>query len=255
MNAYGLVYDRRIAAPRWGLPFLRGPAIVVPLEDIAPDIAGAALLSGGREIAALSLVRRGGRSGELVLTPAAPPHGRLRFSIVVRYTDGIQLVDDKVDGQVLAASELAIRFTEHGTVRVDLPVPLAVTPALLDPTGYRLVAVEGPPVRIRSVGRELRRPDAGGQVRRVDDPSYLELFVAPSPSGTYRLEVPALRTRDGATFGPASSTFQARLVKRGFGERTLGPRTAHAHELAPGVVLSALFAEDERAAGRGGRDE
>lgn len=251
MNAYALVYDRQIARPAWSAPFLRGGRVVVPLGRLDRDIHAAVLLQGSRHVTAPRLANRGDGTGELIFTPGDSVTGRFSFVAHVRYSDGIQHVEDTVDAEVLAAAELAVRYTEHGTVRVDLPVPLAVTPALLDPAAYRIVPLEGPPLRVRTVGREMRRPDAEGRIRSVDAPTYLELFVTPHAAGTYRLELPALRTYAGRTFGPASGTFVARLVKRSLGERTLGPRSAHGHELAPGVVLSALFAEDERAGGHG----
>jgi len=254
MSAYAFAYDRQIGAPTSSRPFLQNGQICVPLVGLDPDIATASMQSG-HGIASLALDNRRDGTGVLALTPTRTPTGRYAFDLVVRYSDGIQHVDDKLAGEVVAPSELRITFTEHGTVRVDLPVALAVTPALTDATAYGIDALEAasPPMRVRSVGREERRVDGqAGLVRPVDDPTYLELFVAGEASGEYRLHLPALRTFAGGAFGPTSGTFFARLVKRGFAERTLGPRSAHAHELAPGVVLSALFAEDERAGGRGG---
>jgi hypothetical protein len=252
MNAYPFVYDRRIARPEASRPFVRGAAILIPLLRLDRDLVGAELLPGSRGIARIALENHRDGTGELVLAPSGAMRGRYGFTLAARYTDGIQHVDDKLDGEVFAAAELAIRFTEHGTVRVDLPVPLAVTPALTDPSAYAITAFDGgAPMHIRSVGREERRPDAAGRVRGIDDPTYLEFFVSTAAIGVFRLDLPLLRTREGGAFGPASGLFSARLVKRGFAERTLGPRSAHAHELAPGVVVSALFAEDERAAGRG----
>ena len=254
MNAYPLVYDRRLARPAWGPPFVRARLIVLPLARLDTDVVIAELLSS-RGVAAISIANRGDGTGELLLVPSAPLRGQYPFSLAVRYSDSIQHDDDKLDAVALVPGELPITFTEHGTVRVDLPVALAVTPALTDATAYGIDALEAasPPMRVRSVGREERRVDGqAGLVRPVDDPTYLELFVAGEASGEYRLHLPALRTFAGGAFGPTSGTFFARLVKRGFAERTLGPRSAHAHELAPGVVLSALFAEDERAGGRGG---
>ncbi len=257
MNAYRLVYDRQIVRPAWGPPFLRGDRIVLPLFGLDRDIVSVTLLPGCQGIARAELANLGRGTGDLLLFPSAPLIGRYAFALAVRYSDGIQSVDDKLEGEVRAkGAPLRIRFTEHGTVRVDLPVGLAVTATLTEPATYRMETVEAgaAPMQVRSVGREERRPDAVGVVRPVSDPTYLELFVTGGVTGTYRLHLPALPTATGGVFGPASGTFVARLVKRGFAEKTLGPRSAHAHELATGVVLSAMFAEDERCGGReGGR--
>ncbi len=254
MNAFVLVPDAQLARPVCGPAFLRENVIVVPLRALDRDISSAELLAGTRGVTAVHLCNDGRGQGALELVPAAPLVGRYPLGLLVRYSDGIQHVDDQVDTVVLAPSAaLRIRFTEHGTVRVDLPVSVAITPALTDRGAYRVEATEPgrAPLEVRSVGREERRADAQGVLRAVSAPTYLELFVSGAP-GSYRLHLPALRTIDGGVFGPASGTFVARLVKRGFAERTLGARSAHAHELAPGVVFSALFAEDERAGGREG---
>jgi hypothetical protein len=254
VNAYTLVYDRQIAPPAWGRPFVRAGAIVLLLTGLDRVLRTADLLPGSRGIARVSLVNRGDRTGELRLAPSGALRGSYAFALVVRYSDSIQHADDKLEGEEVAAAELAIRFTEHGTVRVDLPVALAVTPALMEPTRYRLEPLDGAaPLQVRTVGREERRMSvATGRIEAVDDPTYLELFVTPAQAGRHRVHLPALATRGGGVYGPVSGEFVARLVKRGFAEKTLGPRAAHAHELAPGVVFSAIFAEDERAGGRGG---
>ena len=255
MNAYALVYDRQLAAPLRARPFFSGGKVRIPLSGLDRDIAAATLRSA-QGIAALALDNRGDGTGELALTPAGTPPGRFAFDLVVRYSDGIQHVDDKLAGELIVPAELAIRFTEHGTVRVDFPFALAVAPALVDPGSYRIEALEARsvPLRIRSVGREERRIDpATGRPIPVSDPRYVELFVLPEASGAYRLTISPLLAFAGGMAGPWSGSFTARLVKRAFAERTIGPHAAHAHELPPGVVLSALFAEDERAGGRGGR--
>jgi hypothetical protein len=254
VNAYSFTYDRQIARPAPGPPVVRGSAIVLPLAALDRDLRTAELLPGCRGIAGLALVNRGDGRGELRLTPPSALRGRYPFALVLRYSDGIQHVDDKLEGEVFVAAELVIRFTEHGTVRVDLPVTLAVTPALTEPGRYRLEPLDGGrPLQIRTVCREERRLNrATGRVEPIDDPMYLELFVTPQLSGRHRLHLPALAIRAGGLYGPVSGELVARLVKRGFAEKTLGPRAAHAHELAPGVVFSAIFAEDERAGGRGG---
>ncbi len=254
MSAYAFAYDRQIAAPAAGRPFLQGGQICVPLAGLDPDIA-AASMQGGHGITSLALDNRRDGTGVLVLTPTGTPTGRYAFDAVVRYSDGIQHVDEKLAGEVVARSELRITFTEHGTVRVDFSVTLAITPALVAPGTYRIEALDGAaPLSVRSVGREERRIDASGRTTPATDPRYVELFVAPATTGRYRLHIGSLPAFAGGTAGPWSGTFTARLVKRAFAERTIGPRTAHAHELAPGVVLSALFSEDERAGGRGGKN-
>jgi hypothetical protein len=257
MNAYAFSYDRQIARPGWRTPRVRANRIVLPLFALDRDISLVALLPGTRGITRAELVNGGSGAGELVLFPSAPLAGRYAFSLVLRYSDGIQHVDDRLEAEVLVPAEpLRIRFTEHGTVRVDLPVALAVTATLTDPGAYRIEALETATqaMQVRSVGREERRPDAAGMLRPVSDPTYLELFVTGGTTGIYRLHLPALPTAAGGVFGPVSRTFVARLVKRGFAERTLGPKSGHAHEIAPGIVISAIFAEDERAGGReGGR--
>ncbi len=253
MSAYALVYDRRLAAPVAGRAFLRADRIIVPLARLDRDIDFVALQSS-RGIAVLALDNYRDGTGALVLTPASTPAGRHSFDAVVRYSDGIQHVDDKVAGEVVAPAELRITFTEHGTVRVDFPIALAITPALVEPGTYRIEALEGAaPLTARSVGREERRIVPGGRTSPAEDPRYVELFVTPATVGRYRLFVAPLPAHSGGMAGPFSGELVARLVKRTFAERTIGPRAAHAHELAPGVVLSALFSEDERAGGRGGR--
>ncbi len=253
MNAYALLYDRQIAPPAHGLPFVRAGLVIVPLTGLDRDLSMAEVLSAGEGILRIALSNHGDRTGELRLIPSRALLGRFAFSLAVRYADGIQHTDSKLSGEVFVPAELRIRFTEHGTVRVDFPMPLAVTPALTEPARYRIEPLGGGAwLQVRTVGREERRPDPGtGRVAPIDDPTYLELFVSPLVAGRYRLHLPPLATRAGGVFGPASGEFVTRLVKRGFAEKTLGPRVAHAHELAPGVVLSAIFAEDERAAGRG----
>ena len=254
MNAYVLEHDAQLGRPVWAPPFVRAGRIVLPLVVLDRDVVAAVLLLGTIGASGVRLVHVGRGHGELELRPDGPLVGHHALSLRLRYSDGIQHVDDRVDTNVQApAGALRIEFTEHGTVRVELPVPLAVTPLLTTPSAYRIEVTEPgrAPLEIRTVGREERRPDAAGTLRPISDPRYLELFVSGAP-GRYRLHLPALATIDGGVFGPASGTFVARLVKRGFAERTLGARRAHAHELAPGVVLSALFAEDERAGGRGG---
>lgn len=255
MNGFAFVLDAQIARPAWRPPFLRAGRLVLPVLALDRDITSVELRSGTRGATTAEL-RNGGRGqGELLLVPSAPPAGRYRISLDLRYSDGIQHVDDKLEAEVLAPSgSLGIRFTEHGTVRVDLPVALAVTPALMEPSRYRLEPLDGAaPLQVRGVGREERRMSvATGRIEAVDDPTYLELFVTPAQAGRHRLHLPALAMRGGGVYGPVSGDFIARLVKRGFAEKTLGPRAAHAHELAPGVVFSAIFAEDERAGGRGG---
>ncbi len=254
MNAFVFVHDTLIARPIWRQPIVPDKRIVLPLAALDRDLESVTLLPGTRGASAVRLVHRGRGTGELELTPDTPLVGPYALSLRLRYSDGIQHVDDRVDAVIEApASAFGIRFTEHGTVRVDLPVRLAVTPLLTAPSAYRIETTDPgrPPLEVRAIGREERRPDAAGVLRAVSDPTYLELFVSGAP-GTYRLHLPALRTTEGGVFGPTSGTFVARLVKRGFAERTLGPKSAHAQELAPGVVLSALFAEDERAGGREG---
>jgi len=253
MNAYPLVYDRQIARPTWGGPFVRDRAIVVPLRALDRDLGPVEVRPGSRGIAAALLENRGDGTGQLRLVPSGALRGRYAFELVVRYSDGIQHVDDKLGGEVFVAAELSIRFTEHGSVRVDLPVALAVTTALTEAARYRLEPLgDSPPLHIRTIGREERRASAlTGRIEPIDDPTYLELFVAPAAAGRYRLHLPALTTRAGGVFGPAGGELVARTVKRAFAEKTLGPRIAHAHELAPGVVLSAILAEDERQGGRG----
>ncbi len=254
MNAYPFLYDRQIAPPRHGGPFVRAGVIIVPLTELDRDLSMVELLPTSDAIARAGLSNRGDGTGELRLEPSRAVLDRYAFSAAVRYSDGIQHALDKLSGEVFIAGRLVIRFTEHGTVRVDLPVPLAITAGLTAPERYRLEPLDGAaPLQVRKVGHEERRPGTrSGRIEPVDDPTYLELFVTPVAAGRYRLHLPPLVTRAGGVFGPASGELAARLVKRGFAEKTLGPRVAHAHELAPGVVLSAIFAEDERAGGRGG---
>lgn len=251
MSAYRFRFDAHIAAPRWERPARDGGRVVVRLVELEPDIRHAILMTSSG-VARLGFRNRGDGSGELQLVPAAAPGGRHEVDITVRYSDDIQHIEQRVRGTVVVPAALRVWFTEHGTVRVDFPSPLAVTPALLDPRSYRIEPSSpgAAPVVIRWVGREERRASATAKLtERVTAPRYIELFVEPPAPGEYRLTLPALEQADGSPIGPASASFTARVVKRVAGARHLGNRLAPDHELAAGVVLSALFAEDDRAAG------
>ena len=257
MNGYAFVYDRQIAPPAWGRAFVVSGRLAIPLRDLDRDIFLATLLPGSQGVSSLRLANHVDGTGMLSAVPAGPLEGRHGISLAVRYSDGIQHVDAQLTAEVGVPRALAITFTDHGTVRIDFPARLAVTPALTSPDAYRIEPLDGAsaPLAIQKVGREERRADPAGVLRAVSDPTYVELFVVPATTGQYRLTVPVLRTLEGGLFGPASGDFTARLVKRAFAVRTIGPKSAHGHELAPGVVLSALFAQDERSAGRGSGGE
>lgn len=258
MSGYVLTYDRRIRAPRWGRASFDGAIIHVPLVELCADIRSATQLPGARVAAALGFTNRGDGTGELAFPAArvAPAPGRHSFEVGVRYSDGIQHVDDLITAEVIVAARLAVVFTAHGTLRVAFPAGLAVTPALVDPRSYRIVPLvpTARPLAVTRVGREERRRDpATGRIVAVSDPTYVELEISPAAAGMYRLLIPVLRAFGGGLFGPASEAFEARLVKRVLGARTIGPRSASALGRPAAVVLDALFAEDERVAGRARR--
>lgn len=239
--------DTRIARPRCGTPFFDGALVHVPLAELEPDIESAVLLESdvGRS---LVFSNRGDGTGELAFAPrpGAPGHGRLHARI--RWSDGIQSVDGDLDCAYVAAGRLSLRFREDGAVLVAFPVPMLANRALVDPAAWVVTPVQGEPLLVTRIGRELRRLDRDGRVVPVDDPLYVDLFVTPPTAGVYLLTVPVLRTWNGGFFGPVTERFVASRVKGADMRRTLG-KLAAPPGTPLGLVIDAIAASDTRLGG------
>ncbi len=248
-NAFVLRYDRRIRRPRWAMPFFDGVVVHVPLSELDRDIDAAGLLAGASVRNMTFLNRRNG-TGELLFFGT---RGLGTLHAQIRYSDGIQFVDDEIRTTILPGGPLSAQFLPSGILRMDAPAPLAVTAALEDPRFYGIRPVgAGERLRIVAVRRQRRRRDPGTrELVAVAEPTYLEFTLEPRVAGTFRLEIPPLRTAAGGFVGPSAPIFTARVVKRAFLERTLGPFAPRPGTPAD-VVLGALAAEDDRIGGAHG---